>query len=273
MQTSQRLDRMFTAIREYAQAYQSYKACGVDRTLNSNDREWSGEGAWAVNHYFDVGEDALRLIVATLISTGRSFPKRILDFPSGSGRVTRYLRAFFPEAEIWASDIHQTHLTFCCDQFGVKTKASLEDFTKITFEAEFDLVFCGSLLTHLTQRDAEAALAMISRSLSPTGIAIVTFHGRHSSHVQRHKWKYVEDELFHIAEDRVGTSGFGFVGYQGDVRDQLSAQAAYGVSLIKPRWPIVQLEADSSIRILGYSERAWDDHQDVVIFGHPGVDE
>ena len=220
-----------------------------------------------------MGEDALRLILAALICAGRPFPKRILDFPSGSGRVTRHLRAFFPDAEIWASDIHQDHLAFCSRRFGVKTKMSREDFSQLAFDGEFDLVFCGSLLTHLTECDAKAALALIARTLSPTGIALVTFHGRHSSHVQRHQWKYLDDDSFHIAEGEAETAGFGFAEYQGAQRERLGTPAGYGVSLIKPHWATAQLEADPAIRLLGYSERAWDDHQDVVIFGRPGIDE
>lgn len=263
---------MFSNMHDYADAYRRYNARGVDRELDPTDREYQGEGTRMVQHYIHVGEDALRLIVAALISAGRPFPKRVLDFPSGSGRVTRHLRTFFPDAEIWASDIRDDHLAFCARRFGVKTTLSREDFTQVEFDGEFDLVFCGSLLTHLAEADAKAALALIARTLSPTGIALVTFHGRHSSHVQRHLWKYVDDDAFHMAESEAVTAGFGFVEYGRGERERLGIAAPYGVSLIKPRWPVAQLEANPAIRLLGYSERAWDDHQDVVIFGRPGID-
>ena len=269
----QRLDGMFSDIDDYAHAYRQYKARGVDRELNPTDRECHDEGARTVPHYFEVGEDALRLIVAALIAAGRPFPTRILDFPSGSGRVTRHLRVFFPDAEIWASDIDHDHLTFCAARFGVKTQTSREEFSQLAFDGEFDLIFCGSLLTHLAECDAKAALALIARTLSPTGIALVTFHGRHSSHVQRHQWKYLDDDSFHIAEGQAVATGFGFAEYQRAQRERLGTPPRYGVSLIKPHWAVAQLETDPAIRLLGYSERAWDDHQDVVIFGRPGIDD
>ena len=165
--TRQPLDAMFSDVNNYANAYAGYKARGVDRELDPTDREYRDEGKWMLQHYLQVGEDALRLIVAALISAGRPIPKRILDFPSGSGRVTRHLRAFFPDAEIWASDIQQDHMAFCSRRFGVKTEASREDFTQLKFDGEFDLVFCGSLLTHLTEGDAKAALALIARLAQP----------------------------------------------------------------------------------------------------------
>jgi SAM-dependent methyltransferase len=266
------LDTMFSAINEYGDAYRRYKARDIDRQLDPTDREYRDKGSWRFEQYFRVGEDALRLIVAALISNGRPFPERILDFPSGSGRVTRHLRAFFPEAEIWASDIQPDCLAFCSARFGAKAKMSQTDFTDLDFGAEFDLIFCGSLLTHLTEDDAKAALALISRTLSPTGIALVTFHGRYASHVQRHLWKYVDDDAFHVAESKAATAGFGFAEYRRGERERLGITAPYGVSLIKPRWAVAQLEANLAIRLLGYSERAWDDHQDVVIFGRPGID-
>ena len=69
------------------------------------------------------------------------------------------------------------------------------------------------------------------------------------------------------------TTGFGFVEYPEVQRERLGTTARYGVSLVKPRWTVAQLEADRAIRLLGFSERAWDDHQDVVIFGRPGIDD
>jgi SAM-dependent methyltransferase len=268
-----RLDDMLNGMADYARACADYKARGVDRTLNRADRERSDEGSWTLQHYFEVGEDALRLIVGALVSTGRPLPKRILDFPSGSGRVTRHLRAFFPDAEIWASDIHDDHLLFCAEWFGVRTKRSHENLAMLEFECEFDLIFCGSLITHLPESDTRAALSLIARSLSPSGIALVTVHGRHSSHVQRHQWKYLGDDRFRIAEEAAERSGFGFVQYPAELRARLGTSDRYGVSLIRPQWLIAQLAMNPAVRILGYAERAWDNHQDVVTFGRPGVDQ
>ena len=267
------LNDMFRDMDNCARAYADYKARGVDRALNPSDRECHDEGNWTLQHYFEVGEDALRLIVTALVSAGRPLPKRILDFPSGSGRVTRHLRAFCPDAEIWVCDIRNDHLSFCAERFGARTKTSHEDLTAVGFDGEFDLIFCGSLLTHVTESDTQAALSLIARSLSPTGIALVTFHGRHSSHVQRNRWKYLDDDLFRIAEDAAVRSGFGFVQYPKEERARLGTSERYGISLIRPRWLIGQLELNPGVRILGYAERAWDDHQDVVIFGRPGIDE
>ena len=45
----------------------------------------------------------------------------------------------------------------------------------------------------------------------------------------------------------------------------------YDVALTNPGWLMQGLADMDDIRILHFSERAWDDHQDVVVFGKPAV--
>ena len=159
MANQDRLDAQFSLAGRYAEAFAAYRRLGVDKTLDPTDKERPDNEAWRIAHYFQVGADALGLIVANLIANLREPPRRILDFPSGSGRVTRHLRAFFPKAEIWACDIAQGHIDFCARQFGTRSKTSLDDLRQLNFETDFDLVFCGSLLTHLAEKDALASYA------------------------------------------------------------------------------------------------------------------
>lgn len=90
MEGEKRLEAFFRLGRVYESMYELYHANDVIRTLNPNDKEFSGAEAWHLRHYFDVGADALRIIVSSLIAHLRSVPGVILDFPSGSGRVTRH---------------------------------------------------------------------------------------------------------------------------------------------------------------------------------------
>lgn len=267
------LEAHFALGQVYREAYEAYRARGVDRTLDPGDKEFAGAEPWQQAHYFDVGADALRLIVSALQSNGRPSPSRILDFPSGSGRVTRHLRAYFPQSSITACDLYPEHIAFCAQQFAAEPKLSRERLDEVSFDAPFDLIFCGSLLTHLPQSGVEAALRLMARSLTPQGIAVVTFQGRHSDHIQRHKWKYLDDPLYAQAERAVRGHGFGYVDYEGSFRALFAGQARYGVTLVRPHWVMHALEGREDIRILGYAERAWDDHQDVLVFGRPGINE
>ena len=161
-------------------------------------------------------------------------------------------------------------MAFCAAHFGTRPHQSASDLTTLRFDAEFDLIFCGSLLTHLPEAQSRAALALVARSLGPTGLAIVTLHGRHAIHTQHHAWKYISDDAFAVAERAALTSGYGFAAYAPS-ETSFAAAAPYGISVAMPSWVLRQLEGDPSIRVLSYREREWDAHQDVVVFGRPGV--
>lgn len=100
----QRLRRFFELQQQYSLMYETYIARGFSRTLDPQDKENQIEQEGQLQLYFNVGADALRATIAALISNSRDVPLAILDFPCGSGRVTRHLRAYFPDSRLVASD-------------------------------------------------------------------------------------------------------------------------------------------------------------------------
>ncbi|KQM13844.1 hypothetical protein ASE49_12390 [Novosphingobium sp. Leaf2] len=177
----------------------------------------------------------------------------------------------FPDAQIGGCDLYASHVDFCASRFATVPLLSKENLDQLDV-GTWDLIFCGSLLTHLPEALFWSTIDFISRSLSPSGIAVVTLEGRHVLHIQDHKWKLIEDDLFDVARHQYHEKGFGFVDYNTDLRASLfNAQESYGVALTSPGWLMNGLSKLDDIRILGFSERDWDDHQDVVVFGKPGV--
>ena len=126
-------------------------------------------------------------------------------------------------------------------------------------------------MTHLPEDQFRDVIRLLARSLTERGIAIVSLHGRHSDFIQRHKWKYLDDRLFDIAHAQVLQTGFGYVDYDHDFRSKFDKQARYGVTLVRPHWTLSDLEQLDDIRVLSYTERDWDDHHDVLVFGRPGI--
>jgi SAM-dependent methyltransferase len=265
------LTRLFEAQQVYAEYYNSYLARGINPTLDPNDfqNRFADESEKA--HYFEIGADAIRLIVSELLRGVRNVPRTILDFPCGAGRVTRHLRAFFPDSRVFACDLYDQHVDFCVNELGAEGILSKENFDELDFGRQFDLIFCGSLLTHLPGNLFRPALRLLSRSLTDEGIAIVTLLGRHAEYVQRHKWKYLDDELFAVAASTVADTGFGFVDYDQGIRSKFDRQARYGIALARPHWILKLAEEDSQTRVLGFAERGWDNHQDVLVIGKPPI--
>lgn len=264
-------DRFPIYANTYAQIWDSYICNGVNEVLDSNDKENQFATAWHREHYFHVGSDAMRIVVQSLLCAGREVPRRILDFPCGSGRVTRHLRSMFPKAQIGACDLYRNHVEFCAEQFSAVPILSKENLDELEV-GEWDMIFCGSLLTHLPKHLFWQTIRFMARSLAPDGIAIVTLEGRHVLHIQDHKWKLIEDDRFDVARQQYHAEGFGFVDYNTDFRAaSFDAQENYGVALTNPGWLMSGLAEMNDIRILNFSEREWDDHQDVLVFGKPGV--
>ena len=215
-------------------------------------------------HYFSVGENALEIVLQSMVLCRVTGFKTILDMPSGFGRVARHLKTAFPDATLCACDLYEDRISVCAEYFGAIAIKSKENFDELKFPTKFDLVWCGSLLTHLPKREFEGALALFSRSLNPNGMAIITLHGRHSPYIQHNKWKYLPDERFAIAEADYRNNGFGWADY--GMPEMYYKQSNYGISLSAPSHSLKCLEADEGIRIKAYVERHWDDHQDVMVF-------
>ena len=272
MKGQESLTQLLALCRVYDSLHSDYVSRGVSSIRDPNDKENTNTEPWHALHYMDVGYDAIRLIASSLMTSLRQPPRNILDFPCGSGRVTRHLRAFFPDAAIGACDLYESHIDFCVHNFGAMPILSKENLDELDIGSKWDLIFCGSLLTHLPPDLFVSALKFIARSLSDTGIALITLEGRHAEFIQKHKWKLVPDDLYEVAEATIDSKGYGYVDYQHSMKSLFFKQDSYGVMLARPRWTIQIVEQMYEVRVLGYIERGWDDHQDVLVIGRPGVD-
>ncbi len=263
---------LFNTSRIYQEMHDQYLRRGIISDLDPSDIENPMDAPWKMTHYWQQGADALSICVGALMTNRREPPKAILDLPSGSGRVTRHFKAFFPDASIVACDLYEAHYSFCERALGVETKKSEADFDKLHFDKRFDLIFCGSLLTHLNERDYKAAIRCMIRSLSDTGIAVITLSGRHGEWIQENKYQYIEPELYKRAMKTVPATGFGYVDYNAHLLNTAwNEQTHYGVAMVRPSFATKHIESIPEVRLLGYIERGWDDTQDVMIIGKPGM--
>jgi SAM-dependent methyltransferase len=111
----------------------------VASDISPNDHMFAGDES----HYFGVGQSALDGIRCSLYAAQvpTDNVKRILDLPCGHGRILRYLRAAFPEAEIVACDLLRDAVDYCARSFGAIPVYSHEDPRKIPLpEGAFDLI-------------------------------------------------------------------------------------------------------------------------------------
>jgi SAM-dependent methyltransferase len=212
------------------------------------------------DHYYNVGLSGLKQILISLACAqkDKSEIKTILDFPSGWGRELRFIKAYFPDAEITAGEIEEKALRFCKDTFGINTLLSDNDFGQIPIVKNFDLIWCGSLITHLNSNKSTKLLEFFCNVLNEDGILSFTTQGRFAKHLlATEKYMYNLDKaqietLMHQYE----LTGYGYVNYRGS--------NDYGLSLIKPSWIMEFLEKNENMKIILYNEKGYDNHQDVV---------
>lgn len=229
---------------------------GISRDIAPKDNMRNG----GEKHYFAVGQSALRVIKAALVSA-EVHPKnvrKILDFPCGYGRVLRGLTVMFPNADITGADVLREGVDFCAETFGSTGVYANVDIHQSELDNEFDLIWCGSLLTHLHLRQWCQLIRLFRNALAPEGLMVLTVHGR------RVIDRLVAGKDYGLGQARtermltaVGELGFAYEDYPG--------QENYGISVSKPSWVLEFLGGFPRLQIVHYNEAAWDDHQDVVV--------
>jgi hypothetical protein len=220
--------------------------------ISPNDHMWKTGQAW----YFEIGLSALECIRRAL-NTANVTPTSILDLPCGHGRVCRMLRMAFPDAHITASDLDRNGVDFCAQEFQAEPLYSREDIREVKTSRSFDLIWCGSLFTHLVNERWASFLEFFAEHLSPGGVLVFTTHGRRPIQWMVegiYGYGLNPGEKRRLLEGYV-TQGFGFVS---------PANQAFGLSLSSTAFVCAQVERCRTLGLTGLQEAGWADHQDVV---------
>lgn len=233
----------------------------VVRTISPNDEMYGRDKTHGSDVYWSTGRSSLDAIEQCLRAARKplSSVRSILDLPCGHGRVLRYLKAAFPAAEITACDLLEDGVKFCAETFGAKPIKSHEDPGRIELPLHaFDLIWVGSLLTHLDAERWGAFLTCLSSYLHENGVLVFTAHGRY---VYR-RIKGLEDPYDYfipywrktVALYDYENKGFGYGDY---------GKKGYGISISDPAWVSALLAQQSELRCVLFQERGWTDVHDV----------
>jgi SAM-dependent methyltransferase len=208
--------------------------------------------------YLATGESALKAIRLALLAAREPEPRSILDLPCGHGRVMRWLAAAFPDARLTACDLLTDGVAFCAETFGARAIDSVAEPTPELFGEQYDLIWVGSLFTHIDAAAWDHFLGLFDSILAPGGVLVFTTHGELVAARMRHGALYgypppsVERLLRTYAH-----AGFGFL-------EEHPAQIDYGITLARPAWVVDRIGRLGDLRIALYTEALWANHQDVV---------
>ena len=236
---------------------------GLDLTVDRADTMLSGNDA----HYLSVGQSALAAVERAL--DGR-VPGTILDLPCGFGRVTRALRARYPDSAITVSDLDRPGVDFSARQFGARPAYSVRDFRELELGARFDVIWVGSLVTHLPPVQTKHLLRALGRHLAPSGRILVTVQGPSIIPRLRATGYGLPAGAAERVIEEYERTGFGYRDYDGGETHLYGVSLTndhYGISLTGRDWMAAAL-AECGLDLRAYEERGWDDHHDVVVASH-----
>lgn len=202
--------------------------------------------------YFTAGREALRSIRLAMLAAKITDASKILDFASGAGRVMRYLKAAFPDAELTACDVLEEDLAFCSKVFGATVVEGKLNPDEVEVDGNFDLIWCGSLLSHTDRDDFVGFLGLFDSILSDRGVVVFTAMGRSVAKALRKGTSPLSlsrEEAERLLRDYDQT-GFGFsYGIH-------NPDAKLGEAVASPAWVCEQL-ARTELRLLLYLEEWW----------------
>jgi hypothetical protein len=128
---------------------------------------------------------------------------------------------------------------------------------EITLARSFDLIWCGSLFTHLDRVRWPHFLGFFADQLAPGGVLVFTTHGR-----QVMRW--MMEGVYHYGlsreEQRALIRGYATQGI-GSVSP---SSQAFGISLSSAAFVITQLERWPLLTLIGMHEAGWAGHRDVI---------
>jgi hypothetical protein len=179
-------------------------------------------------------------------------------FPVDTEECFGFLKKHSPRTHIYGGDIDQHALNFCKKEFNIIPVPSDIDFKKVKFPVSYDLIWVGSLFTHIDSKDFRDLLEKLISSLKEKEIIIFTTHGKECLN-QLGSYGLGPIEPSSIKMELENT-GFVFQPYPG--------QSNYGISITVRPYVIetVNQISEDKVKLIFHKNRGWDHHQDVYAF-------
>ena len=152
-------------------------------------------------------------------------------------------------------------MEFCARTFNADGVVAEKDPDLVTLPGSYDLIWCGSLFTHLPERECLGLLGLFERHLEPGGVLIFTTHGRTI-------YELLDAGRLNFAIQASGRrelcrgyekDGFGFEPYTH------SRDGGYGITVTSMPWVQRALERGAGLELVAHNEAEWDGRQDAVV--------
>lgn len=141
--------------------------------VHRNDLMYLRGQPQAAEHYQAVGRQAAEFIDKhhRLVEA-----EAVLDFGCGHGRVARELAKRVRPGRLSVCDIDQEAVSFCAWNFRASPVLATPDPASLVL-GDYDVIWMGSVLTHLAREPATRLLIRLTEALLPGGLLAFTTHG------------------------------------------------------------------------------------------------
>lgn len=238
----------------------AYLRADIARTIHDADRmEAHYKGEW--DPYYRVGRSGVDVVMTALTCSPTVAVKRVLDFGCGHGRVARHLRGLFPDAELFFADADREAAQFCADLLhGAVAETVRGDFAGLDMPKQQDVIWVGSVFTHISGDRMKVLFDALYRHLAPNGILVATFHGPRLIEVNRAKPVIFEPKWLEIMEG-YAHKGIGHSVYGGE-----NGTDNWGVSMSKVQNVFDLSDGVAAATVRAYLPRGWTNFQDVCVW-------
>ncbi|MGI8663299.1 MAG: class I SAM-dependent methyltransferase [Acidimicrobiales bacterium] len=248
-----------TAVRELMPPKQ---LAGVPGRIHANDLMMPKRVPEQVADYVAAGEQIAALIGQHLAQSVRDDGGTGLDLGCGHGRVLRHLVTAFPEVRWTGADIDRSALRFCRNEFGVETVLASRQPARVRLTpGPYDIVWMGSLLTHLDNTSEHELWNLIHRNVRPGALLVFSTIGPSSVDWLPHFLPNGHAHIDSVAAE-LTRSGHAHVPYPHYRR------AAYGITLHTAEYldDVIKRSVATDARRLAYAPRAWLGAQDLHVY-------
>lgn len=223
-----------------------------------DDKSWYFTNAQETFTFFNRYFELLNMDLASF--------KTVLDYGSGFGRLTRYFVALYGADNVIACDTSKRAVDFVTATLGCIGVRAEPPFDRIEFPKKADLIFAGSLFTHIPLSGWREVLNLFDQSLSRNGHIVMTTAGEHVVRdLQGGGRRFGIDEAEVTAlVSTFEQEGYAFAGYPGDA-DLTGRRKQAGRCVSSNAWVSRFIERETPFRVKAFFERGWSNRQDIYV--------
>ena len=229
--------------------------------------------------YNRIGAGAYRVIETGLDAVGRRSQdvERMLDFGCGYGRVLRAIVQHIEPRRVDVFDVDSQGVEFCADEFGVTGLHFTRpwDWSSVPFSA-YDLIWAGSVFTHLGEAFTREMLDLLRSLLRPGGVLVFSSHGDEAIH--RAATGFFGDR-FKAQAPRIqadyAARGFCFLPYEDSdfaiLPFSFERRSEFGMTWMSEAYvtELVRDAGNGELQLVRFIPAAWEHMQDGVILQRP----